>query len=119
MAMASPSSLTVGITTRNRPQSLQRCLSSLDVLGDLLTEVIVVDDSSDPPVDVAMSGVPASITARTRIIRQDRSEGYIVGRNTIMRVARTDYVLLLDDDAYLLTGGRIVEALALMEQHAE
>ena len=119
MATANRGGLTVGITTRNRPQSLQRCLSSLEVLGDLLTEVIVVDDSSDPPVAAAMSGVPASITARTRIVRQDGSEGYIVGRNTIMRVAGTEYVLLLDDDAYLLAGGRVVEALALLEQHAE
>ena len=67
-----------------------------------------------------MAGVPASIAARTRIVRQDRSEGYIVGRNTIMRLAGTEYVLLLDDDAYLLDRrSGLVEALALMEQHAE
>ena len=42
--------LTVGVTTRNRPQSLRRCLASLDLVGDALAEVIVVDDSSDVPV---------------------------------------------------------------------
>jgi GT2 family glycosyltransferase len=119
MMAADGTGLTVGITTRNRPESLRRCLSSLQVLGNRLNEVIVVDDSSDPAVAATMAGVPPAIAARTRVVRQDRSEGYIVGRNTIMRMAATSYVLLLDDDAYLLTGGRIIEALALMDTHAE
>ena len=117
MDMDSPLRLTVGITTRNRPQSLRRCLSSLDQLGDSLNAVIVVDDSSEPPVAEA-DGVPSSITADADV-RQDRAEGYIVARNTIMRIAPTDYVLLLDDDAYLLESDRFAEALTLMEQHPE
>ena len=53
------------------------------------------------------------------MVRQDASEGYIVARNTIMRLATTDYVLLMDDDAYLLSAGGLKEAIALMEAHAE
>ncbi len=117
--MDSPLRLTVGVTTRDRPQSLRRCLASLDQLGDLLTAVIVVDDSSEPPVAEALAGLPSSVTAKMRIVRQDRAEGYIVARNTIMRIAPTDYVLLLDDDAYLLESDRFMEALTLMEQHPE
>jgi len=106
--------LTVGITTRNRLQSLRRCLASLDVLGDVITEVIVVDDSSDVPV-VGSLDLPPSIAARTRVVRQTGSEGYIVARNTIMRLATTEYVLLLDDDAYLIETAGMKEALAVME----
>src|SRR5438067_8148466 len=115
--MGDGDALTVGVTTRNRPQSLLRCLASLQLLGDLLSEVIIVDDSSDPPV--AASLIPPSIAARTRVIRQAGSEGYIVGRNTIMRLAATEYVLLMDDDAFLLSASGLKEALAILEHHSE
>ena len=91
MAMAERIGITVGITTRNRRQSLLRCLDSLTMLGDLLTEVIVVDDSSDLPVADALGGLAPSIAARTRVLRQAASEGYIVARNTIMRHSATEY----------------------------
>jgi GT2 family glycosyltransferase len=89
------------------------------MLGDRLAEVIVVDDSSDPPVEEALSGLPSSLKRQMRIVRQERAEGYIVARNTIMRLAATDYVLLLDDDAYLLATERLLDAIASMEAHAE
>ena len=61
-AMPEHMALTVGITTRNRPQSLLRCLASLDLLGDSLAEVIVVDDSSDVPVAGSLD-LPPSLAA--------------------------------------------------------
>ena len=82
MAMAERTGLTVGITTRNRRKSLLRCLDSLAMLGDLLTEVIVVDDSSDLPVGDALGGLHPSMAARTRVVRQTDSEGYIVARKS-------------------------------------
>jgi GT2 family glycosyltransferase len=106
--------LTVGITTRNRLESLRRCLASLDLLGDWLTEVIVVDDTSDVPVAGSLD-LPPSLATKTRVVRQAGSEGYIVGRNTIMRLATTEYVLLLDDDAYLIDTVGMKEALVIME----
>lgn len=119
MVMGDRTALTVGVTTRNRRQSLLRCLNSLTMLGDLVTEVIVVDDSSDLPVADALGALDPSIAARTRVVRQAGSEGYIVARNTIMRLATNEYVLLMDDDAYLIGAGGLKEALALLEQHAE
>jgi GT2 family glycosyltransferase len=111
--------LTVGITTRNRLQSLIRCLASLEQLGDLVREVIVVDDSSDVPVTDSLAAFDASLAKRIRVARQAGAEGYIVARNTIMRMAVSDYVLLLDDDAFLIDGGGIVDAVAIMENHAD
>jgi len=119
MAMPERAGLTVGVTTRNRQQSLLRCLSSLSLLGDTLAEVIVVDDSSDVPVAALLAALPASIGTKARVVRQAESEGYIVARNTIMRLATSDYVLLLDDDAYLIGAAGIKEALAVMEHHSE
>jgi GT2 family glycosyltransferase len=113
--------LTVGVVTRNRPASLARCLASLALLHDRLLEVIVVDDSSDVPAADALDALQLSLAPSMRVVRQTGSEGYIVGRNTIMRLATTEYVLLMDDDAYLLgaSGPGLNEALALMEEHAE
>src|SRR5437870_1638492 len=119
MAMGERIGLTVGITTRNRRQSLLRCLDSLTMLGDVLTEIIVVDDSSDLPIAEALGGLCPSIAVRTRVVRHTGSEGYIVARNTIMRLATNEYVLLMDDDAFLIGADGLTEALALMDQHAE
>ena len=111
------SRLTVGIVTKNRPASLGACLASLAVLGDALAEVIVVDDTSDVSLESALVNLPASASKKLRLIRQARHEGYIVARNTIMREAGTDYVLLMDDDAALLSRDSILDALRLLEAH--
>jgi GT2 family glycosyltransferase len=104
--------VTVGIVTRNRPESLGRCLASLSVLGDAIVDVIVVDDSGDVPLDSVIERGPLG---RVRLIRQAGSEGPIVARNRIMREATTEMVLLMDDDAALLPDGRIADALQLFK----
>ena len=103
--------VTVGVVTRNRPDALRACLASLAVLGDALAEVIVVDDNGSVPLDAALAAAPAGIT---RVIRQQRDEGYIVARNAIVHAASTEAVLLMDDDAALLPDGRIFDALAML-----
>ena len=49
--------LTIGITTRNRPDALRRCLASIDVVLGSSPEVLVFDDASDVP---ASQQVPAA-----------------------------------------------------------
>src|SRR5579871_994032 len=93
-------SLTVGITTRNRPQAVVRCLKSLETFGDRLARVIVVDDTSDTPVADSVGAIPAGVRAKLDFIVHRKAEGNIVGRNEIMKQAPTEYVLLLDDDAF-------------------
>ena len=109
--------VTVGVVTRNRPASLGECLVSLALLGDALAEVIVVDDTSDAPLESALVDLPAPVASKLRLIRQTGREGYIVARNTIMRTASTDYVLLMDDDAALLSGRTILDAIGLLDAH--
>lgn len=101
--------LTVGITTRNRPEALRRCVESLRHVAHLLPEVLVFDDASEVPVSSTLAPQP-----RLRIIRDDRGPGNIVGRNTLMREASTDLVLLLDDDAALVDAGSVERALAIL-----
>lgn len=106
--------LTVGITTRNRPASLQRCVASLSHVEHLDPEILVFDDASDvPAVEVLKPD------RRLRIIRDDRGPGNIVGRNVLMTAANGEVVLLLDDDAALLDGAGIERAIEVIRTDSE
>lgn len=106
--------LTVGITTRNRPASVKRCLESLRHIEHLAPEILVFDDASDVPVTTTLPPQP-----RLRIIRDDSGPGNIVGRNALMAQASADAVLLLDDDAALLDAAGIERALAILSGDKE
>lgn len=102
--------LSIGITTRNRPQALERCLASLDALQPLAPEVLVFDDGSDPPASAA------GATGHVAIIRDPSSPGYIVGRNRLVRAAAAPFVLLLDDDTRVLSAASVERAMSVLER---
>lgn len=102
--------LTIGITTRNRPQALETCLRSLDALDALAPEILLFDDGSDPPASTAAS--PLDV----RVLRDPASPGYIVGRNRLVREAAAPFVLLLDDDTRILPDESVARALAVLER---
>ena len=113
--MTSPR-LTVGITTRNRPEAFRRCLASLTALSDLCPEVIVFDDASTPAVADQIGSWTLRPAVRT--IRDDGAPGYIAGRNRLVQEAGAPVVLLMDDDAAVLEGEAIRGALQLLEADA-
>jgi len=119
MSADAPLGLTVGIATRNRPASLQRCLASIALIDDLVTEVIVVDDASNPSIDPVLRQVPKAIAEKTRIIEMPQGPGYIVGRNRMMRLAANEAVLMLDDDAYLIDPEAVRRASDVLRQHPD
>jgi GT2 family glycosyltransferase len=104
--------LTIGITTRNRPGALGSCIASLDALRDLSPEVLVFDDGSEPPVRIDAAG------QQVRVLRDDSSPGYIVGRNRLVREAAAPCVLLLDDDTRVLSAASVERGLAVLEGDA-
>ena len=108
--------VTVGIVTRNRPASLRRCVESVARLGELVEDVVIVDDTSDPPARESLGQLPPALADRTRFVRQDANEGYIVARNATVRTARTEYVILMDDDACFLDAGSIRAIVDLMQR---
>jgi GT2 family glycosyltransferase len=109
--------LTVGITTRNRPAALDRCVRSLHALAPLAPHVVVFDDASDVPVGSELAGaVPPGMDLT--VIRDEGHVGYIVGRNRIVREAVTPYVLLLDDDAVVFAGASVDSAIAVLDADA-
>jgi GT2 family glycosyltransferase len=102
--------LTVGITTRNRSESLRTCVDSLRCIEHLDPEILVFDDASGLPASEILRSQP-----QVRIIRDERGPGNIVGRNALMKAARAETVLLLDDDAALINGSSIERAMRVIQ----
>jgi len=109
--------VTVGITTRNRPDAVERCVRSLASIRDLVATAIVLDDASDPPLDAGRvtraageAGIPIEI------LRADTHTGTAAGKNTIARHARSPYLLSLDDDAFLVGEGAVRDALTVLQR---
>jgi GT2 family glycosyltransferase len=105
--------LTIGITTRNRNDSLQRCLLSLHVVRHLGPEVLIYDDGSEVPVVTQLAGTGSLV--EFRVLRDESAPGYIAGRNQLIREAAAPAVLLLDDDAALIEGEAVERALSVLE----
>jgi GT2 family glycosyltransferase len=105
--------LTVGVTTRNRPAALQRCVRSLARLQHLAAQVVIFDDASEQPVDALVeAAAPAGLAVR--VLRDDRAVGNIAGRNRLVSEASTPFVLLLDDDAVIFEAAPIERAMQLL-----
>ena len=102
--------LTVGITTRDRPDALAACLKSVRVIAHLNPEIIVFDDGSKE--DVRTLALVAGVAAR--VIRDESSPGTAAGRNRMVREAEGEFVMLLDDDARLIGAAAVEEAIGVM-----
>ena len=106
--------LTIGITSRERPLALIRCLESLAAVASIAPEVLIFDDGSATPLVASLAG--RSFALPYRVIRDEAAPGYIAGRNRLVREASAPRVLLLDDDAALLGNGAVERALAVMDR---
>lgn len=106
--------LTIGITTRDRPESLRRCLRSIATVLGAVHDVVVFDDASDVPVAEQLAGEDHGVAVR--IVRDERRVGYIAGRNLMVQQARHEFVLLLDDDTMLLDAAAVRSAIGVLTQ---
>ncbi|MBW3572291.1 MAG: glycosyltransferase [Gemmatimonadetes bacterium] len=109
-----PRPLTVGICTRDRHASLLRCVRSLRHAEGLIERVFVADDASAAPVEPAL-GAELGDDARLTVLRAEAPIGPTAGRNRICRQAATPFILYLDDDAALLPGNAVRDALAVLQ----
>lgn len=88
-------SVSVVICTRDRPQHLETCLSSMPLQTRIPDEVIVVDNASaDERTRVVAE------TAGVTYVREDRP-GLDIARNTGANAAKSDVVVYTDDDTVL------------------
>lgn len=88
--------MAVCVCTRNRPDELYKCLSSISSCGELVREIIVSDDSTNDET-------------REMIIRDFPSITYVKGpckglganRNVAFNASSAPFVIFLDDDALI------------------
>ncbi len=85
----------------NRPNGALRAIASVlgqQDLGAYDLEIIVVDDCSEPPLELRGSD------PRVHLLRLDRNSGAAAARNAGIRAARGEFVALLDSDDVWLAG---------------
>jgi hypothetical protein len=107
--------VSVIITTRNRIRVLPRALESVYTQDFPNSEVLVLDDASeDGTSDYIHSHYPD-----IRLFRFDQNRGLIAARNLLMREAKGDYIVSLDDDAYFPRADTVSRVVARMEGEPE
>jgi GT2 family glycosyltransferase len=84
------------ITTRNRLEDLQRTSQALKNLNPAPDEILITADGcTDGTVAFVNSALPSA-----KLILHERGRGSVASRDRMMREARGDLVLALDDDSY-------------------
>lgn len=87
------------VPTLNRPGLLREAVSSL--MGQTMppSEILVIDDGSNPSVDAAV--LRNEFGSSVRVLRNERSMGLAYARNLGVEEASGKYVVHLDDDDLL------------------
>lgn len=107
--------MSVGIASRGRPESLARCIASLAALGDVVDEVIAVDDGSPEPLEpLVRQALSAHEQAAMRVVRFESGDGLARARSEAVFQARSPFVLNLDDDAVVVSADAVRLALRTM-----
>lgn len=110
--------ITVGITTYNRLRSLVRCVASIERIAYLVSQIIVVDNGSDEPVEEELRSRVKSTIPLT-VIRQTGYIGPIQARNRIAAFADTEFLLSLDDDTEICQEFAVAIALTTLDNDPE
>jgi len=92
--------MSVVITTYNRPELLKRCIESIYSQNYSLIEIIVVDDHSVPSYKNTIIDMYPNI----KYIYQKENRGPGIARNKGIKLARNNFVILIDDDDIFIEG---------------
>lgn len=88
--------VSVVVPTHNRPELLREALASIAAQTCTDWEVVVVDDGSTPPIDVA--ALEAIVGPRLRLVRHDQPRGVAAARNSGFAAALGELIAQVDDD---------------------
>ena len=88
--------ISIMITTRNRPDDLQRTSEALRNLHPVPDEILITADGYNADtIEFVHSALP-----NARLIVNESAKGSVASRDRMMREASGDLVLALDDDSY-------------------
>ncbi len=89
--------VSVVIPTRNRPESLLKCLAALNAQTARDFEVIVIDDASDAPASTVVESASLP-NLNLQCLRNERRMGPAYSRNRGVHAAQGRYIAFVDDD---------------------
>ncbi len=107
--------VSVMIATRDRVALLRRALDSVFTQDYPDVEVLLVDDASE-------GGTSEFVRTKypgVRLIRFEENRGYILARNLMMGLAKGEFIISLDDDAYLINRDAIANVVRRMQAEPE
>ena len=104
------------IASRDRPTELRRCLAGIARQRGVRAEVVVLDDASARPIDG--EELEAGSFA-VRLLRSENRLGVGAGRNWLMREARGDAFVVLDDDAFFVDDDALLRIEAALTRFPE
>jgi GT2 family glycosyltransferase len=107
--------LSVMITTRNRIGELRRTWRALQQLNPPPLEVLITTDGCTEDVVAAVK----EELPKARVFVNEIVLGSVASRDRMMRAARGDLVLALDDDSYPEQSSCIARVVPLFEQRPE
>lgn len=107
------SCVSVIIPTYDRQIQTLSAIESVLAQGSIVAEVIVVDDASAVPFELAGR---AAQDERVRIVRHETNKGAAAARNAGWRAARHSWVAFLDSDDLWLPG-KLAEQLKLVDEN--
>jgi O-antigen biosynthesis protein len=112
LATAPP--LTVVVASRDRPEQLVACVSTLLEMDYPLLEIIVVDNAPSSDATARLIAQRFSGRPQVRYLREDRP-GTSRARNLGLRAARTELVAFTDDDVLVDPGWAAAVVRPMME----
>lgn len=104
--------VSVIVVNWNGMKTIRRCIDSLLAQDYPNLEIIIVDNNS---TDGSQDKVIALYGAKVRMVENSKNEGFAGGNNSGIRIARGEYIALLNNDAYA-SPGWVSALVAAMEK---
>src|SRR5208282_3928864 len=93
--------VSVMITTKNRSADLRRTCRVLCEFNSTPLEILITADGcTDETVQVVKAEMEKAESRNIKLIINETGKGSVASRDRMMREARSDLVLALDDDSY-------------------
>lgn len=107
------------MVTFNRPAELLDLLRSVaeqEDVGDVLEEMLILDNGTSVDYTPCWDFVSRHPELPVRVLRSDENIGAAAGKNRLMREARSDTFLFLDDDVVFSTSRDLASAASVLEK---
>jgi GT2 family glycosyltransferase len=111
--------LSVLVVTFNRPDDLLELLQSVadqEGAAEVLEELLILDNGTSVDYSRCWEFVSQHPELPIRVLRSDANIGAAAGKNLLLREARCDVVLFLDDDAVFSTSRDLAAVASVLEK---